>query len=550
MTADPFRTASRPDFIAALEGEPPGVFRAAMRRRCRHDLWLFCAAYLPLRFTDKFSRMHKVFLGREKTRWTERDTVQRIADAAPRENAKSTIESWASVVHDVVYGLEAYVCILSTTFDLSEDLVKDLHQVFSTDEDGHNEQYAELHEAYGPIKVKGTKTDFVVTMPGGDPRGCRLKAFSFGGAIRGTKHHGIRPTKVLMDDSEHPERVRSPGMRAKTWEFLVKDVLKCGSRCTIYRMVGTVLHPESMLEVILNSPGWQSRRWKSIEKWPTNLALWDRCKRLWADLSDPDREATARRFYQRKRVEMDAGAVVLWPEHEPLYDLMVMRWADGEAAFSFEKQNEPLDPTRQIFTPDTFPRCQFEGQTITTSSGRVVNLRACKLAVWLDPRASENIKRNDYAGCALVAREIATGQTFVLSVLLERAGTDTQLSWLWMLFERYPQAAYGYEDNGFAVLIGKLLEHERAARRTARKGDQMPLQGYCSKENKMDRIISQQPKIDLGWIEFADTLPGLLLDQYRAIPTGTHDDGPDAVERAIWLLDGPGAATADIGVSW
>ena len=546
MTADRLLTVPRGVFVDAIAGEPAPVRRAALRHRCRSDLWLFCATYLPARFTDRFSRMHHQFLAREKIDWHQRTDTQRIADAAPRENAKSTIVSWASVIHDVVYGIEAYVCLLSTTFDLSEDLVKDLYEVLT---DG--EQYPELHADFGPITVAGSKTDFIARLPDGDARGCRVKAFSFGGSIRGTKHAGIRPTKVIIDDGEHPDKARSATQRARTWQFLVRDVLKAGGRGTTFRVVGTVLHPESMLERILtDSPGWRATRWKSIESWPDRTDLWDRCKRRWADLTDPDRTDTARRFYERHRAEMDRGAVVLWPAHESLYDLMVLRWSDGDAAFSFEKQNVPIDPNRQIFYPGTWRRCQVSGTTITTSAGRLVDVRRCDVAGWLDPRSSRQIDRNDYAAAPVVARERTTGQIFVLSCFVERVVTARQLRWMWSLYDLYPWGHFGYEDNGFAVLIGDLFNHQRAERRAVGRSDQLALRGYCSTENKMDRIISLQPRIDLGWVEFADTLPGLLVEQFRAIPTGTHDDAPDAVERAIWLLDGPPVAVADLGIGW
>lgn len=536
-------------FLDAIEQLSPPDAAIAMDERCRSDVYLFCAAYLYERFPSPFNRMHLDFLSRPKESWRDRREVTRIADAAPRGGAKSTLESWATVIHDVCYGLERFVCIISTTFKLSEDLVRDLHEVF-TDAD----VYADLHEAYGPFKVKGGATDFTVSR-GGNPT-CRIAAFSFGGSIRGSKHQGVRPTKVIIDDGEHPERVRSPTGRQKTWEFLTKDILKCGSRYSVYRIVGTVLHPESMLETILTkSPGWKTTRWRSVIEWPERMDMWDRCERLWADLDDPDREASARRYYERNREEMDRGAVVLWPDHEPLWDLMVMRWTEGEAAFLSEKQNEPTDPTRQKFHPKRWPRCKVVDHHIITSGGRRIPLSGCDVAVWLDPRASEEIKRNDYAACAIVARERgAPGDVsaiYVLDVLMGRVDTEEQVAWLWTIFDRFNKRAdYGYENNGFARFLDKVLDATRRERRQKGLSDQLPLIGYNSSENKLARIMSLAPSCRLGWIEFAERVGGLVFSQFRALPTATHDDGPDAVERAIWLLTGGGKVTADMDAEW
>ena len=42
---------------------------------------------------------------------------------------------------------------------------------------------------------------------------------------------------------------------------------------------------------------------------------------------------------------MTAAEAVLWPQREPLYDLMVLRATVGAAAFGSEKQNYPVDPS-------------------------------------------------------------------------------------------------------------------------------------------------------------------------------------------------------------
>jgi hypothetical protein len=543
-------SAPAEDFLAALAPLDEAAQNDALWLRCEHDLPLFCAAFLGERFPLRFSPLHHALLTAPKVPWTSRPGPLRRADAAPRGHAKSTVESFAGLLHDVVYGLELFVAVISTTYDLAEKLVQDLHGALA-----EPELHPDLHAVYGPFRVKGGSTDFVVHVPGGDPRGIRIAAFSFGGNIRGQKHAGVRPTKVLIDDGEDPKKVASPTQRAKTWDYFHKDILKAGDYFTAYRFLGTVLHPDSLLANLLRAPGWQSTRWQAILSWPKRMDLWEACRRLWADLTDPDREATARSFYERHRAAMDEGAAVLWPEKDPLYALMVMGWAEGMAALLSEKQNDPTDPERQVFAPDLWPRCKFDGETVTTKAGRRIPLSSCRLSVWLDPRASRELVKGDYAACALVAREQmrhGPGYTFVLKCLLERATTEQQLAWLWTLFERYPSALYGYEDNGFQQVMGDLLERERQARKQRGLAWNLTLHGHASTTEKLgnDRILGLAPRVALGWIEWAEDLPPLVLEQFRQIPTGAHDDGPDAIERAIWHLDNGGGASVDLGASW
>ena len=49
---------------------------------------------------------------------------------------------------------------------------------------------------------------------------------------------------------------------------------------------------------------------------------------------------------------------------------------------------------------------------------------------------------------------------------------------------------------------------------------------------------------------FADDLPGELDRQFRDFPTAEHDDGPDAIERAVWLLDEGEVPMATGGTPW
>jgi hypothetical protein len=122
---DPYQTSQRA-FLERLEVWPAECVADAMHLRCRDDLGLFMASYLDYVITHPFSKMHRDFFRRHKPAWTDRTAKILSADAAPRGFAKSTVNSFASVVHDVVYGIEAFIPIISTTAHLADKLVVDL----------------------------------------------------------------------------------------------------------------------------------------------------------------------------------------------------------------------------------------------------------------------------------------------------------------------------------------------------------------------------------------------------------------------------------------
>jgi hypothetical protein len=71
-------------------------------------------------------------------------------------------------------------------------------------------------------------------------------------------------------------------------------------------VLGTALHRECIVCRLDATPGWRTRSCRSIEKWPERMDLWKDWQDLLHDWDDPDREATARAFYEARREEMDA----------------------------------------------------------------------------------------------------------------------------------------------------------------------------------------------------------------------------------------------------
>lgn len=542
LTLELIRTVEFPDLLDRLEDDSDDNIDAALWYRYRYRREDFCVAMFPDRFTDAFSELHRDLLEREKVRWEERREVSYEAMAAPRGSAKSTIESFADVLHDIVYGFEAFVGIISTSFDLSEALVTDVYNVVSEPDSA-----PEFHRMYGPFKVRGSKTDFVVWCPSADVRrGTRIKAYSMGGACRGHKHGGVRFTKWILDDAERSDRVQSPDTRDDHEKYIDADILKSGGRYTIVRFIGTILHPDSVLARKLDgarSPEWERKVYRSIKSWPDEIeGLWERCREIWVDLelgTAKIRKRAARAFYDLHRKAMDAGASVLWPSGEPLFELMVQYWANKFAFFA-EKQNEPGKSGTATFDVDRFRWVEFDGEYITVSNpgkpDRKIALARCQLAVWWDPIPyGKKGKGKDSAGFAVVAKG-PNGGKYVLESKLLQAAPQRQWDALFVFMRRYPFASFGYENNN-----GKAEDAEDFVRQfedVQHAHPQITLKGYQSKGPKPPRIASIQPATENGHIRFArGGIPDATLDQFRYSPHGRHDDGPDSIERACWLLD-------------
>lgn len=527
---DPVLSAPWPVLLASLRGLDDETVDEALRHRFRYDRAAFARVLFPLRVTGSWSAYHLDMLARPAVAWHERRGQTHRLDVAHRGAAKSTLATFVDLVHAVVYGLDRFIAIASATDDLSAVFVKNLHRAF-TDRVG----LPMLHEMYGPIRVVGGMTDFVVSVDG--QPSCRIGSFSARGPIRGQNHEGQRPTRIVYDDMEHPEDSRSPARRESAWRWVVSDAGEAGDpTCCLHQWVGTTTHRDGPVMRAALSPAWRSTSWRALQAWPERMDLWEQCRGLWADLADPDRIETARAWYEERREEMDRGASVLWPERYPLFELMCRWWA-SPAAFSAEMQNDPRDPARSVFDVTTFKRCRWDGANeVTTSRGRVLLRSRCDIAVWLDPIPPSETGK-DFAALAVVWRERTTGQRVVVWAEMRRMTPAEQRAAMWAMFERWGQdARYGYEDNAFASLFGESFEREAQERRAAGLPWRLSVQGLASTQNKVEVIASIQPDTLNGWIEFDVGLPQEVIEQFGELPNGAHDDGPDAIVHADKLL--------------
>lgn len=546
------------EFLAMTEGLDWESQKELYRMRFRFDTEWFLRFFWPDAYELTFNKFQHWFLGRPKQFWRDRarendDNVLR-ATAAPRGNAKTTL-STGMIIHDMAYGLEGFVVVVSASMDKGSTAM--VNNVCAMIRDN------ELLEAfYGKAQIKPFQRDKQIRF--GKNPWIGLAARSFTTQYRGIKFINQRPTKVLVDDGEDPLRVLNPQNRTKDFKFLNDDILKGGppKGGMLMDWVGTVLHRAALLPNLLQSPGWEGTHWKAIEEWSRDeesLALWEECREIWADRANPDREKDARRFYKDNKEAMDRGWVVMDPTNWPIYRLHIAMWKEGIQSFLRERQNEPDVSQFAFFDVDQFATFTIEhdeeGQPfIPLESKRYGMLRSYlrDMAVvgYLDPipgkdlgylDAASNAGSGDYAAFAVVAKD-RYGYAYVLDVWMGKARDSEQMAKVWELCERWRIPTVGVESNMFARLITR--DFQRAQRERQMRGE------YASvtfmedhvQETKEERIAKLQPVLmDTKWLRMASHLMGehsLLEQQFRDFPNAAHDDGPDAVASAFELLGG------------
>jgi predicted phage terminase large subunit-like protein len=284
---------------------------------------------------------------------------------------------------------------------------------------------------------------------------------------------------------------------------------------------------------LLRRPDFEAMLFRSIESWATDAALWDQWRRIYTDLEHADREERAHRFFDEHREAMLEGTEVLWPEKEDYEELQRQLVTRGRGAFFQEKQNEPLSAETQVFDTDRLARFELAQGAIRPERGDARPLGDLTLAMCLDPALGRERARGrgDHAAIVVAGRD-AVGQIFVLDVWMQRATPSAQAKQLVALAQRWKCWRAGVEINGFQELLCDLIERERRA-----AGVALAVEPIKHTVNKVARISCLEPQVANGWIQFRSDLSPEFFQQLGRFPRGAHDDGPDALEGVVAMLE-------------
>jgi predicted phage terminase large subunit-like protein len=507
-------------------------FKALIRLRAFYDFEFFVRYFFPHLCRLPFSAMHDDFCQAERDPYRR---GRREVIAAPRNHAKTTFKTLLKVMHAIVYGYEFYILILSYSKEEARQKVQNiLHQLTT------NQRLIQVYGRLAPIRGQQHPIARWGTQRFTTQNGIHVQAKSRLASVRGLNEDGHRPSLIIGDDLESPERIYNPEQRQKTLDWFTKDILKLGQadNSTNIIVVGTLLHPDSLLSHLLKRPGWTTRRYQALLHPAENQDLWNEYKQLYTNLSDPHRVETAHAFYEVHEAAMLAGASVLWPESDSYEKLICMQMDEGMASFQSEKQNEPYDPERQVLNMHQAKYFQFvydgQGRRIAlqwlSGAQKTVSLSDLEIVAFHDPALGETHK-SDYAALVVVGRD-AEGYFYGLDVYLEKVFISRQLEQVLHLEKAWGLKRLYLEAVGFQ---GVLKEDYRRLKQEHPhcKVEVIPVSQH---HNKQWRISTLEPLITNGYLLFAETLPPHFIEQLVQFPTHHHDDGPDALQGAIAQL--------------
>lgn len=435
-----------------------------------------------------------------------------IVKAAPRGNAKSTIATFALPIYCYVYELKHYILVVSDTTEQATDYLSNIRAELEDNE--------RLREDFGDLMGSVWTTTEIVNKK----EKIRIQAVGSGKRVRGRRFKQWRPDLIICDDIENDENIESPDQRAKARSWYYKALSKAGDDRTDKIFIGTIMHVDSLLMSVINNPIYESKIYKSVIRW-SNSPKWQVWEKLVTNLEDRDHLNTARDYFEENKDEMLEGTQVLWPEREPYYDLMLLRVAEGPAAFSSEKQNEPISDDERRFM-ESWIRYYDDEELV----GKRLHVYG-----FVDPSLGK--LGGDYSAIITIGVD-DNDIVYVLDADLSKRHPDLIIVDTLSAYLKYNHVKVGVEEVQFQeffkdTMIKKAQEQEV----------DITIEGVRQVRDKVLRIQSLQPDIKNGRIRFRRDQQELIT-QLVNFPSATHDDGPDALEGAMSLA-GKRSAIAD-----
>jgi predicted phage terminase large subunit-like protein len=413
-----------------------------------------------------------------RTMWADAcGSAIRSAWAAPRDHAKSTSITLALPLAEALFGIADFFLIVSDTEGQAVKFLGDIKHQLQT-----NERIAAAFGVKLPF-VKDTESEIVVEHAGGIfcmiAKGAEQK-------VRGLKWMNKRPNRIYVDDLENDESVSNENRRKKLRNWFLKALLPALSKSGKVRVVGTILHSDSLLERLLGSDHWQTRRFEAHND-DFSFILW------------PSRWSRAQ-FESIQAVYLEDG--------------------DPEGYFQ-EYRNKALDDSKSLFRKSDFATASRE------------DLRRPLTYYLAGDLAVSEEERRDFT-FLVVAGVDADGEIIIPHAEYGRWESDDIVEKLFELHKRFRFALMGFEKGPIQKTLGPFLRKEMRDR-----GTYLPLWTVASVRDKVARTTSIRARMRQGRVAFdreAEWFPALFWQMLR-FPRDRYDDGVDAMSLLGAMLE-------------
>ena len=409
---------------------------------------------------------------------------KKVAIAAPQGHAKSTAITHAFVLSMMLLKKKQFCLLVSDTEAQATEFLGDIKAELTGN--------STLRSTFGIKRVfKDTETNVVCEFKDGSL--FRIVAKGSMQKVRGLKWRGKRPDLIVGDDLENDDIVMNPDRREKFRRWFMNALIPCGSDTCSVRIVGTILHLDSMLQRLLEDDTWEH---------------------LFYEAHNPD------------------FSEILWPEQYSKERLTAIR--DGYIAqndasgYAQEYLNKPMAIEAAFFNPDYFFDFERDGD-----KALLPNLEYFAAA---DFAISEK-ERADYTAI-VVAGVDPDGKVYIVDAKRGRWDADGIIEELMATQKMWKPNVFTFETAKIDKALGPFLDREMMRQRTY-----LNIVKMTPTQSKIMRARSIQAMHKSGAMRYdkeASWYPDFeseLLTISESGPRGKHDDYLDALAYVGLTID-------------
>lgn len=511
------------------------------------DPFEFGRIYFPKYWFQKSPDFHKEIMDlathKNEEEWKNRNNLNTLVLAAPRNHSKSTLITFLYVIWSLVTQRKFFVVIISDIARISVSHTRNIKEEFESNEKLCNDwgivlgrDWDSLQGAARGEKEKWTDEEFVIGFRKWDMKTnqwgneledrAKILARMANNPLRGLRFGHRRPDLVIADDLENDELVDTSTQRQKLaqwWDSAVEPMIEPPPIGQII-LVGTVLHYGSLLNQMLLRPElYVTRRYQAIVAKEDDFGV--------------------------------KTQTPLWPERFSMDRLKSIKQKNS-LAFQKEYMNDPRDDSARTFRSSWIQwydatdigykhnskKWYFRGKPLQFFTG-------VDWTVGKDDAA-------DFFSLVMIGKT-SDQDVVIFDIVNERMDVANQLNRVIQQNQSYPIQMNGIEGNGFQhaiiqMIMRKSLLPIKEIRHFARKKKQIRIEGMsplfeqgkiflrkCADYEIENDEVTGEPSIEAGF-NYDETRSVVVYpefwkfyEQLMTYPRSENDDMLDAMEMAL-----------------
>ena len=426
-----------------------------------------------------------------------------VAIAAPRGHAKSTAITLGYGLATLLFRERKFMLLVSDT-ESQSSLFLGLFKQELQDNKELIDLFGIKRNDKGVVEfLKNSETDIIVECTDGHM--FRIIAKGAEQKLRGLIWNGSRPDIIMCDDMENDELVMNKERRDKMQRWFDGALLPSLADSGIIRIVGTILHSNSLLESLMPNPSERSTVSTPLKEYTTLRGLWKTVK------------------YRAHTADFKT---LLWPEKkdaETFKALYAHAVKHGRTdTYSREYLNFPIDESVSFFR-----RGDFVPTSPEDKKQKLNYYITADLAISEEERADFSV--------FIVGGVDEDKRIHIKNIIRERMDGKEIVDTFIALQRLYDPLAIGVEDMQISKAIGPFLREEMVKQNTYISLYPLKHGG----KDKLSRARSIQARMRAHGIKFdtnEDWFPA-FENECLTFPRGKHDDQVDAFAYLGLMLD-------------